>query len=205
MQVGDIVNYGSNYAKVISIKPSINAHIITTDKALGDINNKKINLVRGGISYGTVSHSEGYLTTATGDYSHAEGKETTASDEASHAEGWNTTASGSHSHAEGEHTKATKGDSHAEGYYTTASGENSHAEGKSTTALGNAAHAGGNNTVANAANQTVIGQYNALDTNQLFIVGNGDSTTRKNVFTVSTTGTVMAADGVQIKKNSSTD
>ena len=156
-------------------------------------------------SLGNAAHAEGHGSTASGYASHAEGNRTTAYGYASHAEGENTKAEGNYSHAEGSGSVSSGAVSHAEGYGSTASGSRSHAEGSQTTASGYAAHAGGNNTIANADNQTVIGQFNALDTNQLFIVGNGNSTTRKNIFTVSTTGTMMAADGVQIKKSSSTD
>ena len=70
MQIGDTVNCGSNYAKVEEI--NYNYGIITTDKDLGAKKDDTINFVIGG-SYGDSAHTEGYLTTATGDYSHAEG------------------------------------------------------------------------------------------------------------------------------------
>ena len=70
MQVGDTVNYGSNYAKVTAINSETKT--ITTDKDLGAKANDTINFVIGG-SYGDSAHSEGYLTVATGSYSHAEG------------------------------------------------------------------------------------------------------------------------------------
>ena len=68
LQVGNVVNYGTNYAKVTAITDSS----ITTDKDLGVKAGYTINFVIGG-SYGDSAHSEGYLATAFGDYSHAEG------------------------------------------------------------------------------------------------------------------------------------
>lgn len=64
----------------------------------------------------------------------------------------------------------------------------SHAEGSSTTASGDCSHAGGYGTIASAEAQTAIGKYNAEDTNALFIVGNGTSSSRSNAFTVKRDG-----------------
>ena len=136
------------------------------------------------------------------------GSGSVASGDCSVAEGYGSTAAGVRSHVEGGNTKASGGDSHAEGYYTTASGENSHAEGRFTVAYGNAAHAGGNNTIAKARSQTAIGEYNIQDDNNEFylIVGNGTSkSARNNAFTVSKSGEVMAADGLRVKEDSSSD
>lgn len=107
----------------------------------------------------------------------------------SHAEGGGTNASGDFSHAEGGGTIASGDYSHAEGRVTTASGYASHAEGGYTTASGYYSHAGGYGTIASAKVQTAIGQYNAEDTNALFIVGNGTtSSSRSNAFTVKLDG-----------------
>jgi len=43
-------------------------------------------------------------------------------------------------------------------------------------------------------NQAVFGQYNADDTEALFIVGNGSSNNRKNAFKVNIDGTAYAGD-----------
>lgn len=103
----------------------------------------------GGYAGGNYSLSEGYATTATGNYgSHAEGNQTTASGNVSHAEGQQTIASGFISHAEGGNTIANGSGSHAEGEFTTASGTCSHSEGNSTTALGSYSHAEGLQTKA---------------------------------------------------------
>ena len=74
---------------------------------------------------------------------------------------------------------------HAEGYNTLAIGENAHAEGKDTVASGDYSHAGGIGTIASAEAQTAVGQYNAEDSNAIFIVGNGkNESERHNAFTI---------------------
>ena len=91
---------------------------------------------------------------------------------------------------------------------STASGNHSVAEGYGTQASGYASHAGGNNTIVKAQSQTAIGEYNIQDDNNEFylIVGNGTSTSaRNNAFTVSKSGEVMAADGLRVKEDSSSD
>ena len=143
LQVGDIVNYGSNYAKVTAI----NNNTITVDKNIEAKIDDTINLVKG-ISYGKSSHSEGYLTTATENYAHTEGEMTFASGTASHAEGQNTIASGIGTHVEGVSSWALADGAHAEGNWTTAEGEYSHAEGYQTYASGTASHAEGQGKTA---------------------------------------------------------
>lgn len=118
---------------------------------------------------------------ASGIGSHVEGKGTSASGTASHAEGQETEASGIASHAEGR-------DSSANGYYA-------HAEGYQTTASGTASHAGGIGTIANQEAMTAIGKYNSLNTEMygddtLFVIGNGNSTTRKNVLNINNDGSI---------------
>lgn len=149
----------------------------------------------------TSSHAEGGNTKANAHYSHAEGNSTTASGEGSHAEGKSTTASGDYgSHAEGDNTTASGDSSHAEGGTTTASGDSSHAEGRRTIASGDYSHAGGRETNASGHSQTAIGRYNKISTTpsyesdttgDLFIIGNGtSSTTLSNAFRVTTAGGV---------------
>lgn len=69
-------------------------------------------------------------------------------------------------------------------------GRTTHVEGEETLALGDASHANGLGTVATAEAQTVVGKYNSISNNSLFIVGNGllDSS-RSNAFTVNADGT----------------
>ena len=148
---------------------------------------------------GAGSHAEGYIS----------GPSATiiASGVGSHAEGLvdannSILASGSGSHAEGNNTQATGSYAHAEGSKTTASGPMSHAEGNQTTASGINSHAGGTNTTAQRKSQTVIGEYNKLDTQgttttrgkYVFIVGNGTGTNnRSNALAVTWDGNVQAA------------
>jgi hypothetical protein len=139
---------------------------------------------------------------ASGDYGdHAEGLQTTASGSSgAHAEGVNTEASGSSSHAEGDTSKSTGISSHAEGVNTLASGDfGSHAEGVNTEASGHyGAHAAGWYTKATRDYQTVIGKYNALDSNNqatdaTFVIGGGTgSSARKDIFSVDWDGNVTA-------------
>ena len=100
------------------------------------------------------------------------------------------------SHAEGNGTTASSRISHAEGYFTTASGAVSHAEGNQTEARHPVSHAEGFHTQTGAAYQTVVGIYNdptntVSGTDDLFVVGNGNSSaTRNNAFTVNDDGDV---------------
>ena len=137
------------------------------------------------IASGSFSHAEGYFTTASGAYSHAEGDNTQALGWWSHAEGYYTQASGAYSHAEGSSTQASGYASHAEGNSTTATGDYSHAEGVSTITIGNYSHAEGNSTIASGSYQHVSGKFNTQgDDTSLFIVGNGDKSSRKDAFKV---------------------
>ncbi len=108
-----------------------------------------------------------------GDYSHAEGVFSRTDGYASHAEGGYTAAKGSYAHAEGHGCKANGGSSHAEGSSTVAEGGAAHSEGFATKALGLHSHAGGWGTIAAGENQTVVGKWNIVDENSLFIVGCG--------------------------------
>lgn len=178
---------------------------------------------------GDYSHAEGDYTTASGGYSHAEGSETIARGDFSHAEGYETKAYGAYSHAEGYQTETfnltMSGDyahaegykteasgicSHAEGERTRATGIDSHAEGGSTLASGNCSHAGGHCTIAGNY-QLVHGRYNKESagptsdqdtTGDLFIIGQGNSSTRANAFRVTTAG---KAYGLQSYSSSGAD
>lgn len=168
---------------------------------------------------GNDSHAEGNDTTASGFVSHTEGLRTTASGYASHAEGWSAKAYGKASHAEGDATTARGDSSHAEGTNTTAYGETAHAEGNSSTAYGDTSHAEGYMTdaygfyshaqnfytSAERKSQTVMGEFNEIDTHgadetergkYALIIGNGTGTNnRSNGFAVLWDGNVeMALD-----------
>jgi len=92
---------------------------------------------------------------------------------------------------------------HAEGANTFAVGNYAHSEGGGTIASGCYSHASGYNTHAKYA-QTAIGQYNTIPSgsdaaysaaNELFIIGNGTSTSaRGNAFKVLGDGHVYADD-----------
>lgn len=137
------------------------------------------------------AHAEGIHSEASNRAAHAEGNYTTASGESSHSEGDHATASGDYSHAEGYHTTASGDYSHAEGGSNTASGVASHAEGISVTASGQASHASGTGTVAGYENQVAIGEYNENKQSDVFEIGNGTSTTRKNIFSISKNGDIL--------------
>lgn len=109
---------------------------------------------------------------------------------------------GSYSLAEGHNTIASEYCAHAEGYGTIANGNKSHAEGYNTTASGVNSHAGGYETTASRKSQTVIGEYNLVDTtgndgsdrgSYIFIIGNGYSNARSNAFTVDWNGNAVAS------------
>lgn len=99
---------------------------------------------------------------------------------------------------------ANFGTSYSEGMYSFAEGEwshaigpNSHAEGFLSVARGNDSHAQNAFTVANGDSQTAIGSANIADTTSLFIIGNGQSDTRRsNALTVDWSGNVEASGDV---------
>ena len=63
--------------------------------------------------------------------------------------------------------------SHVEGLSTMASGAGAHAEGYQTSAWGDYSHASGWGTKATGKAQTVVGKYNIVDDDAVFIVGTG--------------------------------
>ena len=136
---------------------------------------------------------------AMGYYSHAEGYACVAEESCCHAEGYKTEALIGYSHSEGNLTIAGNWEAHAEGKMTNAMGKQSHAEGLETSASGTAAHVGGylshaNNdysfahgqgVITDRRSQTVVGEFNAVTNQALFVVGGGTSDTdRKNAFEV---------------------
>ena len=144
---------------------------------------------------GDYTHAEGYGSNALGQYSHAEGYYVTAGGDGSHAEGLQSTANGVASHTEGHQTLAVGYGSHAEGRLTLASGAYSHAEGSSSVAFGTGSHASGLHTIASGSFQTTIGQYNKRsNTTDLFVIGNGTSdASRSDILTVSTSSMILSA------------
>lgn len=156
------------------------------------------------IASGDLSHAEGINTVAKGDYSHAEGNNTSAVGTYSHAEGDSTESNGWHTHTEGSHTSAIGSHSHAEGAYTRAVGEAGHAEGYGTTAKGAYSHSEGRETIANREYQSVFGQWNAGNTDDLFQVGNGSSlSATHNIFGITTSSIYMQPEHIFVPRDSS--
>ena len=182
LQVGDIVNCSSNYAKVTAI----NNNTITIDKNIEAKIDDTINLVKG-ISYGKSSHSEGYLTAATENYAHAEGEMSFASGAASHAEGQNTIASGIGTHVEGISSWALADGAHAEGSWTTADGVYSHAEGYQTYASGTASHAEGQGIFASLG---TVRSVSTEGSNYLYELGSLTTTVSNKTYTLQVGNTV---------------
>lgn len=104
-----------------------------------------------------------------------------ATAERAFATGWNTSASGPAAFTSGGSTSATAANSSAGGRFSKATHDNS--------------HAGGEGTQTSRKNQTVYGEWNAPDTEALFIVGNGsDDGHRSNALAVRKDGTLLAGD-----------
>lgn len=117
----------------------------------------------------------GYKNKATEAQATALGRENTASGGQSLATGLQTTASGARAIAGGTGTKATGANSVALGSGSTVSGTNSLA-------------IGGGVEIANN-NQIACGVYNVAE-NKPFIIGNGNATNRKTIFSVDWSGNI---------------
>ena len=78
--------------------------------------------------------------------------------------------------------------SHTEGECSLTKGEGSHAGGILSEANGKASFAHGQGVIANADNQNVFGKYNIVDSTSAFIVGNGNSSTYSNAYTLDWNG-----------------
>ena len=155
-------------------------------------------------SNGYYSHAEGVNTVANGTGSHAEGNKTIAQGDYSHAEGKNTVSIGEYSHAEGRSTSAARSQAHSEGAFTRANGLGSHAEGYKTTADGPYSHAEGRETVAYGEYQSVFGQWNAGNIDDLFQVGNGTSlSVTHNIFGITPSAIYMQPNHIYIPRDSS--
>ncbi|OYU94338.1 MAG: hypothetical protein CFE21_16345 [Bacteroidetes bacterium B1(2017)] len=127
---------------------------------------------------GTFSFATGYNNVASGRYSTSMGAGTQASGLYAISTGLNTIASGDLSTSMGNNTTASRFGSTSMGWHTTASGDFS-------TSMGD-------NTTAQSYASTVLGRYNAIagssgtwiDTDPLFVVGNGIFATPNNALTV---------------------
>lgn len=130
-------------------------------------------------AYGAYAHSEGYLTWAKGEASHAEGKDTVASTYA-HAEGHKTKAEGYASHAGGQESDVSDGASYG------------FAHGYSVKTNHNCAGAIGKALTTGLESQFVVGAFNKVANNALFVVGNGTAQyKRANAFEVLQNGSFV--------------
>ncbi len=149
------------------------------------------------IATGKCSTAMGYGTIADGNFCTAMGALSVASVSYSTAMGIEAKAIGNTSTAMGTHTTASGIASTAMGHYTAARGDRSTAMGMETEANGYVSTAMGYGTIANGLN-TAIGRLNksptAADTESttgdLFIIGNGSSTSKSNAFRVSANGNI---------------
>jgi len=144
-------------------------------------------------SSGLSSTAMGNNTIASGAGSTAMGISTKAIGDLSTAMGVFTTASGNNSTAMGVATTASGYNSTAMGVNSTASGDISTSMGVATTASGKFATTMGESTKAQSYASVVLGKYNLIagdslnwvETDPLFVIGNGTSSTyRSNALTV---------------------
>lgn len=120
---------------------------------------------------------------AFGNYAFSTGRTTQANGEASSTFGRLTQANGNFSMAGGQFTKAN-------GLYSFAFGKDTQANGTASFGLGVGLY-------ANGENQTVLGKYNVLDTENLLIVGNGESSaSRSNALEVDKSGNLKVSGTV---------
>jgi len=137
---------------------------------------------------GELSTAFGYQNNATNDYGLAFGYQNTASGRYATVWGGQNTASGQYSTAFGAHSTASGDHSLAVGYYSEASAENGVAIGD---ALANSNYM----TAFGRFNENVAGQSltNWVDTDQLFVVGNGtgwQNANRSNALTILKNGSM---------------
>lgn len=176
-------NYTPSYTYEVGAFGKDSAMLNGNSMAKGELS---IAIGRNTLAEGARSFASGTKTAATGNNAHAEGLQTLASGaNGAHAEGNATVSSGSSSHAEGNNTKAPGGASHAEGTSTIAYGNYSHAGGRSSEARGESSFAHGQGIYVNQLCQVGFGKFNRVDSNILFVIGNGTSASaRLNAFEV---------------------
>ncbi|MEQ3796366.1 tail fiber domain-containing protein [Flavobacteriaceae bacterium MJ-SS4] len=136
----------------------------------------------------------GYISDAKGKYSTALGSETRAFGDYSTAIGYKVESSGKYSTTFGYKTEATGDYATAIGNNTKANGSNSIAMGNETIASGFSSTALGFQTTADDQFSTVVGRLNdpSTSSNILFQVGNGNSSSPSNAFSVNHEGIVLA-------------
>lgn len=134
-----------------------------------------------------------------GDYAFAGNYNSLAVGKYSVSLGYQSLAAGSRSIAMGNYATATNKRAVAIGNYSIALGEDSFALGSNSVAKHNNSRALGYFTTTGRNYQTVIGLYNEIDTDSLFVIGAGSTgTSRKNVFTVSSSGKIYMGDQLRI-------
>ena len=210
---------GTSYAPYFTFgerKKPANAYSSTTTYSLGDLvtyNNKEYVYVNANpdsghapsagsaywkLTVGNYSLAEGFDSVSAGFASHAEGQGI-ALGNWSHSEGYDSISAGINAHSEGYGTVAQGSGAHSEGVSTFAQGAGSHSEGSLTYAFHDYSHAGGYRTKTSRNNQTVIGEWNADDSDALYIVGNGTgSNNRSNAFAVLASGFITGASNALI-------
>ena len=160
---------------------------------------------RGTTSSGTSSISAGHSTKALGVNSFAGGNGSIANNDNTFAFGVSANANGHTSISLGSNTIANNFLSFATGYMTEASGEASFTQGYRTKATKNYSSAFGYETQAVGNNQMVVGKYNKLNAEAMFIVGCGNSDTeRVTGFQVNWDGKVIVGknNALVVDKNS---
>lgn len=157
---------------------------------------------------GAGTNANGFTSTAMGNGSTAGGLYTTAMGNGTNTNGMASTAMGNNTVASSDHSTSMGNATNASGQASTAMGNNTIASGGHSTAMGNASKASGQAStamgsynIAKGYASTVIGEYNdsiliadetsgTISTTPLFIIGNGNETTRSNAFLVRKDGNV---------------
>jgi len=98
----------------------------------------------------------------------------------SFAHGFNNTVNSYIGHAEGSNNAINGVGAHSEGTGNTAYGDYSHAEGSGSISYGFGSHTEGLGTISTGSYQLVIGRFNKINANSLFIIGNGFSSMSRN-------------------------
>lgn len=133
----------------------------------------------------------------------AEGIDTHAQHRGAHVEGISAISAGPGAHAEGILARAVHFGSHAEGFSTIAGGAYSHAGGYASETGADHAFAHGEKVYAYEKNQTVFGQYNQMNPNAAFIVGNGsDDTSRSNAIEILKNGDAIVSKDLYVNGTS---
>lgn len=175
---------------------------------------------RAAMRVGEIGTSKNWNVDSLGYYSFAFGRNTKASNEYSFAGGLSSQATGSYSvalgfssEAHGNYSTAIGFDSEADGTGSVAIGRDALANGDYGNAFGHTTRANGYNsfaagraTYAQSAYETVFGRYNIIpssvnsatgwdDDDQLFVVGNGTSSSNQNdAFVIYKNGETLLAD-----------